>query len=75
MKNKLNILTALLGIVLGVVVTMTFSKVMLTRRFDGDYNRWRKLNLILQEVQMSSATSWRLRMSPSTHLEALMLML
>ena len=51
MKNKLNILTALLGIVLGVVVTMTFSKVMLTRRFDGDYNRWRKLNLILQEVQ------------------------
>ena len=51
MRNKLNILTALLGIVLGVVLTLTFSKVWQTRKFDGDYNRWRKLNLILQEVQ------------------------
>ena len=51
MKNRFNIITALLGVVLGVVLTMTFSKVMLTRKFDGDYNRWRKLNLILQEVQ------------------------
>ena len=51
MRNKLNILTSLLGIVLGVVLTLTFSKVWQTRKFDGDYNRWRKLNLILQEVQ------------------------
>jgi carboxyl-terminal processing protease len=50
-RNKLNILTALLGVVLGVVLTLTFSKVWQTRKFDGDYNRWRKLNLILQEVQ------------------------
>lgn len=51
MKNKINILTALLGILLGVVLTFTFSKVFQPEKFDGDYNRWRKLNLILQEVQ------------------------
>ena len=51
MKNKINILTALLGIILGVVLTLTFSKVLQPKKFDGDYNRWRKLNLILQEVQ------------------------
>ena len=51
MRNRLNILTSLLGIVLGVVLTLTFSKVWQTRKFDGDYDRWRKLNLILQEVQ------------------------
>ena len=51
MKNRINIITALLGIVLGVVLTMSFSKVWDLKKFDGDYNRWRKLNLILQEVQ------------------------
>lgn len=51
MKNRFNIITALLGIVLGVVLTFTFSKVWERKKFDGDYNRWRKLNLILQEVQ------------------------
>ena len=30
---------------------MSFSKVWNLKKFDGDYNRWRKLNLILQEVQ------------------------
>ena len=51
MKNRINIITALLGIVLGVVLTMSFFKVWDLKKFDGDYNRWRKLNLILQEVQ------------------------
>ncbi|MBE6250977.1 MAG: PDZ domain-containing protein [Bacteroidales bacterium] len=51
MKNNKNILTALLGIVLGVVLTLSFSRIWQTRKFDGDYNRWRKLNLILHEVQ------------------------
>ena len=51
MKNKFNILTTLLGLAIGVILTLTFSKVFMTRQFDGDYNRWRKLNLILQEVQ------------------------
>lgn len=47
-----NILTALLGVVVGVLVTLVVSKALEPKRkFDGDYNRWRKLNLILQEVQ------------------------
>lgn len=47
----MNIVTALLGVVLGVVLTLSVSKVWEKKKFDGDYNRWRKLNLILQEVQ------------------------
>ena len=30
---------------------MVLMKVLPEKKFDGDYNRWRKLNLILQEVQ------------------------
>ncbi len=46
-----NIITALLGVVVGVLVTLvTFKALEPKRKFDGDYNRWRKLNLILQEV-------------------------
>ena len=52
MKRNANIIIALLGVVLGVLFTLTVLKVVgLNRKFDGDYNRWRKLNLILQEVQ------------------------
>ena len=47
-----NILIALLGVVLGVLVTMIANKALEPKRkFDGDYNRWRKLNLILHEVE------------------------
>ena len=46
-----NILTALLGVILGVLLTLVVTKVLPDNKFDGDYNRWRKLNLILQEVQ------------------------
>ena len=49
-KNN-NILTALLAVILGVLITLTVSKILPDKKFDGDYNRWRKLNLILQEVQ------------------------
>jgi len=46
------IAVALLGIVLGVLATLTVNKALEPKRkFDGDYNRWRKLNLILQEVE------------------------
>ncbi|MBR2063859.1 MAG: peptidase S41, partial [Bacteroidales bacterium] len=46
-----NITVALLGVVLGVLITMVSYKALEPeRKFDGDYNRWRKLNLILQEV-------------------------
>lgn len=46
-----NILTALLGVILGVLLTLVITKALPDKKFDGDYNRWRKLNLILQEVQ------------------------
>ena len=48
-----NILTALLGVILGVLLTLVAMKMLPDRKFDGDYNRWRKLNLILQEVQQN----------------------
>lgn len=47
-----NFIIALLGIVLGVLGTMVVYKALEPKRkFDGNYNRWRKLNLILQEVE------------------------
>ena len=46
-----NIWVALLGIILGVLLAMVLMKALPDKKFDGDYNRWRKLNLILQEVQ------------------------
>lgn len=50
-KTNNNIFTALLGVILGVLLTLVIMKMLPDRKFDGDYNRWRKLNLILQEVQ------------------------
>ena len=46
-----NVIAALLGIILGVLLTLVSMKAFPDKKFDGDYNRWRKLNLILQEVQ------------------------
>ena len=46
-----SILVALLGVILGVLLTLVATKALPEKKFDGDYNRWRKLNLILQEVQ------------------------
>lgn len=51
-KNLNTIIIALLGVVLGVLATVLVTRVYeVKKKFDGDYNRWRKLNLILQEVQ------------------------
>ncbi len=52
-KDKLNSLSALLGIVLGILGTVLFFMVSgkFSRKLDGNYSQWRKLNLILQEVQ------------------------
>lgn len=53
MKIKESTLAAVLGVILGLLLAsvagLTIAKKGL--RFDGDYNRWRKLNLILQEVE------------------------
>lgn len=46
-----NVIVALLGVILGVLLTLVAYRALPERKFDGDYNRWRKLNLILQEVQ------------------------
>ena len=46
-----NVITAFLGVILGVLLTLVVMKMLPDRKFDGDYNRWRKLNLIFQEVQ------------------------
>lgn len=50
-KFNNTIIVALLGVVLGVLLTLVFGKIHERKEFDGDYNRWRKLNLILQEVE------------------------
>lgn len=49
-----NFSVALLGIILGVLLTLVMHRVLGPKTtFDGDYNRWRKLNLILQQVEMN----------------------
>lgn len=50
-KINSSVFIALLGVILGVLLTLVSGKVFEKRKFDGDYNRWRKLNLILQEVE------------------------
>lgn len=50
-ESNLNIVTVLLGVIIGVLLTNLVIKILPEKKFDGDYERWRKLNLILQEVQ------------------------
>lgn len=51
-KNGNVLLIAMLGVVIGILISMTVSKFFSSdKEFDGDYNRWRKLNLILEQVQ------------------------
>ena len=50
-RNGSILLIALLGIVIGVLLSVTTGRFLTNRKFDGDYNRWRKLNLILEQVQ------------------------
>lgn len=49
-ERNLNIVTVLLGVVIGVLLTNVVIKMLPEKKFDGNYERWRKLNLILQEV-------------------------
>ena len=51
-RNTYAAVSAALGAVIGVLATLiVFTFVNRQKTFDGDYNRWRKLNLILQQVQ------------------------
>ncbi len=53
-KGNFNILVALLGAVIGVLMTLlatgTFRRSDVVVKYDGDYNHWRKLNLILDQI-------------------------
>lgn len=51
-RNGNILLVAILGVVIGVLLSVTAGRFYSSnRKFDGDYNRWRKLNLILEQVQ------------------------
>lgn len=50
-SKRSSVYVALLGVLIGVLISVTLFNLTGKRKFDGDYNRWRKLNLILQEVQ------------------------
>ena len=56
MKNShYNLITAGLGVVIGVLVTLIATKRPQQEqvvKYDGDYSDWRKLNLILQQVEL-----------------------
>lgn len=51
-RFNITLVIALLGVVVGVLLTLITVRMLgFHKEFDGDYNRWRKLNLILQEVE------------------------
>ena len=50
-RNNLTIYIAVLGMIVGSLATLTVTKILDRGRLDGDYSNWRKLNLILKEVE------------------------
>ncbi len=51
-RNTYALVSALLGVLIGVLACLTVIKaVSPAKEFDGDYDRWRKLNLILEQIQ------------------------
>ena len=51
-KDKFTSLATVLGIVIGVLGTcLVYSLVQKYSRLDGNYSQWRKLNLILEQVE------------------------
>lgn len=54
MKNShYNILTSLLGVVIGILATLVVGGPRRERvvKYDGDYAQWRKLNLVMQQIE------------------------
>ena len=50
--NKGNaLIAALVGVVIGICAALVYFRATDDRKFDGDYSRWRKLNLILQQIE------------------------
>ncbi len=51
-KFNSTLLIALLALIIGVLLSSLYYGIIYPRKkFDGDYDKWRKLNLILQEVE------------------------
>ena len=51
-RNTYALVSALLGVLIGVLACLTVMKAVFpAKEFDGDYDRWRKLNLILEQIQ------------------------
>ena len=41
--KRTNTLVAVLGVLVGVALTLAFSGILKNKKFDGDYKRWRKI--------------------------------
>ena len=51
-RNTYALVSALLGVFIGVMACLICVRLAgPSKKFDGDYNRWRKLNLILEQVE------------------------
>ena len=51
-RDKFTSLATVLGIIIGVLGTcLVYSIVQKNSRLDGNYSQWRKLNLILEQVE------------------------
>lgn len=72
MKNShYNILTSLLGVVIGVLATLVvFGPRKRIVEYDGDYARWRKLNLVLQQIEQHYVDTIDMKSMTDAALEA-----
>jgi len=50
-NNKITNWAAILGVVIGVLLTVVLTSITGGRKVKADYDDWRKLNIILQEVE------------------------
>ena len=57
-RSHYSVITAILGVIIGVMATMLafnryHHKQKVVVEYDGDYSQWRKLNLILEQVELN----------------------
>lgn len=50
-RDRSPVFAAILGVAIGILLSSLMFSIKKERKFVGDYNRWRKLNLILQEIE------------------------
>lgn len=69
--NKGNaLIAAVLGVVIGICAALVYSKFSDVRKFDGDYSQWRKLNLILQQIEQNYVDTIDVRTMTDAAVEA-----